>query len=121
MGRYGPDGAETVVPAWDSAGPTIPVSTRWSLGRQNVHTIVFQTGRPARIDDYPSASGPVADAVHEFGPCAAVGVPVSVERRLWGVMVAGSRAGPLPTGTETRLAGFTELAATAIANAEAQA
>ena len=33
----------------------------------------------------------------------------------------GSRAEPLPAGTEARLAGFTELAATAIANAEAQA
>jgi signal transduction histidine kinase len=36
-------------------------------------------------------------------------------------MIVGSRAGPLPAGTEARLAGFTELAATAIANAEAQA
>jgi len=33
----------------------------------------------------------------------------------------GSRVEPLPAGTEARLAGFTELAATAIANAEAQA
>jgi hypothetical protein len=32
-------------------------------------------------------------------------------------MVAGSRAGPLPAGTEGRLARFTELAATSIANA----
>jgi signal transduction histidine kinase len=32
-----------------------------------------------------------------------------------------SRAGPLPAGTEARLAGFTELAAAAIANAEANA
>ena len=36
-------------------------------------------------------------------------------------MVVSSRAGPLLVGTEARLAGFTELAATAIANAEAQA
>jgi signal transduction histidine kinase len=36
-------------------------------------------------------------------------------------MLVGSRAGPLPAGTEARLAGFTELAATAIANAESQA
>jgi len=36
-------------------------------------------------------------------------------------MVVASRSGPLPAGTEARLAGFTELAATAIANAEAQA
>jgi signal transduction histidine kinase len=120
MGRYGPDGAETVVAAWDSAGPSIPVSTRWSLGGKNLHTMVFQTGRPARIDDYASASGPVADAVREFGLRAAVGVPVSAEGRLWGVMVVSSRAGPLPAGTEARLAGFTELAGTAIANAEAQ-
>jgi signal transduction histidine kinase len=48
-------------------------------------------------------------------------VAVSVEGRLWGVMVVASRAGPLPVGVEARLAGFTELAATAIANAEAQA
>jgi len=82
---------------------------------------VFQTGRPARIDDYAGASGPLADAAREFGIHAAVGVPVSVERRLWGVMMVGSAAEPPPAGTEARLADFTELAATAIANAEAQA
>ena len=52
---------------------------------------------------------------------AAVGAPVSVDGRLWGVMIVASRAGPLPAGTEARLAGFTELAATAIANAQAKA
>ena len=57
----------------------------------------------------------------EMGTRAAVGVPVSVEGRLWGVMIVSSPAGPLPGGTERRLAAFTELAATAIANAEAQA
>jgi signal transduction histidine kinase len=36
-------------------------------------------------------------------------------------MIVESRVEPLPAGTEARLAGFTELAATAIANAEAQA
>src|SRR5262249_19377592 len=59
--------------------------------------------------------------VREFGHRAAVGVPISIEGRLWGLIVVGSRAEPLPAGTEARLAGFTELAATAIANAEAQA
>src|SRR5262249_57325011 len=85
------------------------------------HTLVCQPPRPARIDDYASASGPIAEVVREFGHRAAVGVPISIEGRLWGLMVVGSRAEPLPAGTETRLAGFTELAATAIANAEAQA
>src|SRR6202012_2123222 len=45
---------------------------------------------------------------------------ITVEGRLWGVMVLDSRSGPLPPGTEARLAGFTELAGTAIANAEAR-
>jgi signal transduction histidine kinase len=82
---------------------------------------VFQTHRPARIDDYTVVSGQLAEAARDFGIRAAVGVPVSVEGRLWGIMLVGSRAEPLPAGTEARLAGFTELAATAIANAEAQA
>ncbi len=120
MGRYDPDGTITVVATWDTSGAAFPVGTRWSLGGQNLHTMMFHTRRAARIDDYASATGPAAELSRELGLRAAVGVPVSVEGRLWGVMIVGSRAGPLPAGTEARLAGFTELAATAMANAEAQ-
>jgi signal transduction histidine kinase len=120
MGRYDPDGVRTVVAAWSSAGLVFPVCTQQSLGGRNVATLVFQTGRPARIDDFTSASGPIGEAVRERGLRASVGVPVSVEGRLWGLMVVDSRVGPLPAGTEARLAGFTELAATAIANAQAR-
>ena len=74
-----PDGAVTVVASWSSTGAAFPVGTRWRLGGRNVPTLVFQTHRPARIDDYADASGPVAEAAREFGLRAAVGVPVSVE------------------------------------------
>jgi signal transduction histidine kinase len=121
MSRSDPDGTANVVASWSSAGGAFPIGTSVPLGGRNVATLVFQTGLPARIDDYTDASGPAAEAVREFGFRAAVGVPVSVEGRLWGLMIAGSRAEPLPAGTEARLAGFTELAGTAIANAEAQA
>ncbi|HEY2080362.1 MAG TPA: GAF domain-containing sensor histidine kinase [Streptosporangiaceae bacterium] len=122
MHRYGPGATMTVVANWSSTGAAaFPVATRVRLGGRNVSTLVFQTGRTARIDDLSGGSGPVAEAGREFGIGAAVGVPVNVEGRLWGVMVVGSRTEPLPAGTEARLAGFTELAATAIANAEAQA
>jgi signal transduction histidine kinase len=48
--------------------------------------------------------------------------PVSIDGRLWGVMIAATRRGkPLPPGTQARLARFTELAAAAIATAEAHA
>jgi signal transduction histidine kinase len=83
---------------------------------------VFQTGRAARIDHFASASGPVAETARELDVRAGVAVPISVEDRLWGVMIVSSTHDqPLPAGTEERLAGFTELAATAIANAESQA
>ncbi|HTX81002.1 MAG TPA: GAF domain-containing protein [Streptosporangiaceae bacterium] len=119
MVRYDPDGLRTIVAA-SSSGATFPVGSRIELGGRNVPTMVFQTGRAARIDDYAAASGPIAEAVQELGLRAAVGVPVSVEGQLWGVVVVGSRLGPLPAGTEAQLAGFTELAATAIANAQAR-
>ena len=48
-------------------------------------------------------------------------MPIRVQDRLWGAMVVAlTREEPLPADTEERLAGFTELAATAVANAEAQ-
>jgi len=120
MNRYDPDGARTVVASWSSTGAAFPVGSRAMLGGRDVSTLVFQTGRAARVDDYAAASGPVADDIREFGFRASVGVPVSVEGQLWGVMIMASRVGPLPAGTEARLAGFTALAATAIANAQAR-
>jgi signal transduction histidine kinase len=121
MDRYDPDGPARVVAAWSSTGPAFPVGTRIRLGGRNVPTMVSRTGRAARIDDNADATGPAADLGREFGLRAGVGVPVRVEGKLWGVMLVASRAGPLPAGTEAQLAGFTELAATAIANAQARA
>jgi signal transduction histidine kinase len=122
IGRYDPDGTLTVVAASSSAAAVlIPVGTRFSTGGRNLITLVLQTGRPARFDDYASATGETGTLVRESGIRATVGVPVSVEGLLWGLMAVASREEPLPPGTEARLAAFTELAATAIANAEAQA
>ncbi len=51
-----------------------------------------------------------------------MGAPIIVEGRLWGVVgVASKLARPLPLDTEGRLAEFTELVATAIANADSRA
>jgi GAF domain-containing protein len=121
MARYDPDGARTVVASWSSAGAAVPVNSRARLGGRNLSTLVFHGGHPDRIDDYADASGPAAEVSRAVGIRASVGVPISVEGRLWGVMIVASASEPLPAGTETRLAGFTELAATAVANAQAQA
>jgi GAF domain-containing protein len=122
LNRYDSDGAATAVGVWSStgAGP-IPVGTRVGFGGQNLTTLVFQTGCPARIDDYRHATGPVADVADAWGIGSAVGVPIRVEGRLWGaISVVSTRPEALPPDTETRLAGFTELVATAIANVQAR-
>ena len=50
-----------------------------------------------------------------------VGVPIVVEGATWGLMVGAARPGTrIPNGTEARLARFTELVATAIANSQAR-
>ena len=99
----------------------MPTSAGVSLGGRNVTEAVYTTGRPARLDSYADASGDAAADARDRGISASVGVPISVEGRLWGIMVAASTRGqPLPPNTEARLADFTELAATAIANAEAR-
>jgi signal transduction histidine kinase len=118
MCRYEAGGSFTIVA---SAGNRFPVGSRWTLGGNNVATTVAETGRPARIDSYADVSGPLADDSREMGLRSAVGTPIVVEGHLWGAMgVASSHERPLPADTEARLASFTALVATAIANAEAR-
>jgi signal transduction histidine kinase len=121
--RYDAGGAATPVGQWaaDPDADFFPAGTRLSLGGRNVTTRVFETGRPAEIHGYENASGTIGEETGARGVRSAVGVPITVDRRLWGAMTAGSRAGKVPLGTADRLSGLTELLATALANAEVQA
>jgi signal transduction histidine kinase len=121
--RYEPDGALTFLSQWGKPMAHLTVGSRWKLGGHNVGTLVFQTGRPARVDGYAeSSSGALGPSIREAGLRSAVGTPVIVEGRLWGLIpVASQREQPLPADTEARLASFTELVAAAIANAQSRA
>ena len=123
MCRYEPDGALTFVAQWGSGAAGFPVGSRWMLGGHNVGTLVFQTGRPARVDDLAeSSSGALSAGIRAAGVRAAIGTPVIVEGRMWGQISIGShREQPLPATTEARLVSFAELVATAIANTESRA
>jgi predicted ATPase/signal transduction histidine kinase len=122
MNRYAADGTGAVAGVWASAGaPPVAVGTRVPLAGRNVTSLVFETKQSVRIDAYTDATGPIGEVASEAGLRALVGVPINVAGDLWGVMIVATRSEPLPTDTESRLAGFTELAATAVANAEAQA
>jgi signal transduction histidine kinase len=98
--------------------PPSPLGTQLPLGGTNVSTLVYRTHRAARTyrDDATGAIGRIT------GWQSAVGVPISVASRLWGVLLAGSMSDEAPPpDSETRLSGFAELVSTAIANAEARA
>jgi signal transduction histidine kinase len=124
--RYDQDDMITIVGTWTSTGAEAPgpVGSRFKLGGRNVTTLVVQTGQPARADYAETgASGPIGiSATDEWGLRSSSGAPISVDGRLWGVIVAASTSETfLPPDTEARLAGFTELVGTALANTEAQA
>ncbi|MGY4772908.1 sensor histidine kinase [Kribbella sp. CWNU-51] len=118
MGRFEPDGSVTTVASWSTTEAAFPAGRRWPTEGTNVAWMVLQTGRAARLDDFSAATDPIGNAAQEAGIKSAVGSPVVVKGYLWGVMTATSTEGPMPPGTEARLASFTELVATAIANAE---
>ena len=83
--------------------------------------LIFQSRRPARIDSYAAEPGSAAAAAREMGWHSSVAVPITVASRLWGALTVVSTSDRrLPADTERRLAEFTELVATAIANAESQ-
>jgi signal transduction histidine kinase len=120
--RYEADGTITVVADWGEPDFTIPVGSRLGLGGENIGSEVHRTGRPARVDDYAHATGTLAERARELGVRSGVGTPIVVEGRVWGVIIAASRQSePLPAGTESRIAEFTELVATAISNIQARA
>ena len=124
MCRYDDHGTATVVGTWAaSAGPEpLPPGTRVDPEHRGVHALVFATDRPARVEDYAERVGVGASIPTQLGVRATVGVPIHIDGRLWGIIGVGSLGDEsLPVDTESWLAGFTELVAGAIANAEAQA
>ena len=119
--RYEPDGTATVVADRNKLGPPLAVGTRLTLEGESVTALVWHTGRPGRRDDLEGASGMIATLARERGLRAAVGAPIVVEARLWGVATAQwGRVERLPDDAEARLAEFAELVATAIANANSR-
>jgi signal transduction histidine kinase len=121
IGRFEPDDTVTTVSSWSSTEVAFPRGKRWPTEGTNVAWIVLKTGRAGRIDDFSTATDPIGVAAREAGYKSAVGSPIVVGGHLYGLITATSTEGPLPAGTEARLASFTELVATAIANAKSSA
>jgi transcriptional regulator with GAF, ATPase, and Fis domain len=101
---------------------TLPDGLRLAMDGDNVATRVFRTSHAARMDSHDNAPGTHAARIRELGIRSAVGVPITVDGRVWGAAIVGSqRSGPLPSDTEARVGDFADLVATAIANAATRA
>jgi signal transduction histidine kinase len=121
MIRYETDATVTPVAVWAAAGEHPAVPDRWSTEEGDPTTLVAQTRRAARVDDWSEVPGPISAFIREIGINSSVGSPILVEGRLWGALAIHSRQPqPLPTDTASRLENFTELVATAISNVQAR-
>src|SRR5262249_57696909 len=74
LSRYGAANAATITGAWARIGTAgaLSAGSRWGIGGRNLHTMVFRTHRPARINDYTRALRSLADAVRRVGIRSAV-------------------------------------------------
>jgi signal transduction histidine kinase len=120
MARYEPDKSITFVAAWPMPDDAFPVGSNRKLEAESVSGKVWETGRPARIDNYGAVSGSLGRIARTIGMRSAVAAPIIVEGHVWGVMAVGLDKRS-PADIEDRLAAFTDLLSTAIANAESRA
>lgn len=116
--RYDGDGSTEIVAVF-GAPPGIAVGMRAPCIGDGAVEQVWRTGRAARVD-LASVSGAGARTAHEPGFTASAAVPIVIQGRRWGTLVAVSREAALPGNIDEPLTRFAELAGTAIAAAQAR-
>ena len=121
VGKFDDDPAQLLVVGVGDGADEPVVGSRWKLEDALASAAVYRTGLPARLDHPRGAADPDLAAILErIRPVATVAVPIKVGGRLWGAMIISTLSEPLPADTDERLQSFTDLIATALANAEAR-
>ena len=116
--RYEPNHTATCLEGLSKVdgSPSVPLVEDSVVGK------VQRTRRTTRIDCYDDDPGPVGTTARRLGIRSAVGVPVMVQGRLWGVLaVVSFTTEGIPPTAERRLEDFSDLIAIAIANFEHRA
>jgi PAS domain S-box-containing protein len=123
MFRFDPDGqAGTIIGGWAQLPEhLLPPGTRMPLDGDTAVSRVWRTGRAARMDSYDGVEGALAAQLRAYGVQAVVAAPVFLGGSLWGAVVVSSMdSTPFADDAEQRIAYFAELAAQALANAQAR-
>jgi signal transduction histidine kinase len=117
--RLESDGSATVIATWGAVTESAPpLNERVSLDELQVTEAVARTGRTTVRELTPSPTRAPDDPPE---PLRGMGAPIVVDGRVWGVLVTLSeQERPLPPDAEQRIAQFTDLVATAVANGQAR-
>jgi PAS domain S-box-containing protein len=121
--RYESGEALVVLAARDDSGLTkMAIGERIPLDGENAAAKILASGSPARVDSFDDATGPTAERMRGLGIRSSVGAPIIINGAMWGALIIGSsQSEPMAPETETRIADFADLVATAISNAETRA
>ncbi|MEV0231771.1 DUF4118 domain-containing protein [Nonomuraea sp. NPDC050786] len=121
--RYDPGPTIVLVSVWakDGSAQMPTVGSSWPLEKHSIAGLVTRAGHPERIHINENIAGQLADWSRAIGVVSAVGIPITVDGQPWGVMIALFHAvEAAEQSVEERMLDFTELVATAVANAQAR-
>jgi PAS domain S-box-containing protein len=118
--RFDGDGTAVTMGVWSEGADTIEVGTTLALDGDTIAPQIWRTGRPARFDSLDGMTGELPDTLRSLGIKAGVGAPVIFAGNVWGAVVISSHDAPFPPEAEFRVGDFADLAAQAIANAQAR-
>jgi PAS domain S-box-containing protein len=117
--RYEQDGAASIVAGYGARDPALDVGARVTFDHSHVWGRVARDGSVVSTDHLATGSDPLAQSLRQLGARAAVAAPIVVSGRVWGLIVAAfKRTEAVHAETDARIAQFTELVATAVANAQ---
>jgi signal transduction histidine kinase len=111
------DEAMTMLAAWGERPHPFQPGTRWPLHPSGLAACVRQRGRTARAGECASRRGTFVAAARALGLRSVAAALITVDGAVWGLVTIASADGPIPDHAWDRLAEFTELLGTAIANA----
>jgi signal transduction histidine kinase len=113
-----------VIGDWSADGMPMTILDRvYPFGGDTITARVVNAGGPARVESLDDLHTDFArERWAELGVQAAIGAPVVVDGRIWGLITAYRTTvdDPFPAGAEHRLGDFAALVAQAIANSEAR-
>jgi signal transduction histidine kinase len=120
--RYVSADSAIVVASSGDPDALYPVGTRVPLTGDNIAVRLRRGASSARIEDVAQVTGSIGEHARRQRIRSGVGAAIVVAGERWGGIVATSRLSePLPEEAESRIAQFTQLVATAIANTETRA